>query len=131
MTYLPLVAQLNGRQLSTVATICPNDRNVSGSGHFKTAQVLPRDEITSISQSCIWTCLHHSPCVADMDKHAIEDVRAHFTVIGCIMEDASLVALVWDDTSTESVKIRYQQLKKAHRKIDTALQSIKATIDGG
>ena len=34
MTYLPLVAQLNGRQLSTVATICPNDRNVSELYHL-------------------------------------------------------------------------------------------------
>ena len=34
MTYLPLVAQLNGRQLSTVATICPNDRNVSELCHL-------------------------------------------------------------------------------------------------
>lgn len=47
------------------------------------------------------------------------------------MEDASVVALIWDDADPLTIEIRYQQLLKAQRKVDAALEKIKAAIEGG
>ena len=65
-----------------------------------------------------------------MDKQAIEDVRAQFTNIGCIMEDASVIALIWDRTDLVSIQSKHEQLLQAHHQIDTALKSIKTIIGG-
>ena len=66
-----------------------------------------------------------------MDQQAIDDVRAQFTKIGCIMEDASVTALIWDAVSSLTVDDRYQRLLDAHRHIQTALKKIKSAIQGG
>lgn len=39
-----------------------------------------------------------------------DDIRAPFTQIGCIMEDASLIALVWADVNELGVRARFDQL---------------------
>lgn len=45
------------------------------------------------------------------------------------MEDASLVALIWVKSDPRTIEGRYQQLLDAHRKVDAALENIKAAIE--
>lgn len=66
-----------------------------------------------------------------MDKPAPESVRTHFTDIGCIMEDASSVALIWDASDPISLPDRYERLVAAYNQIGVALEKIKAAIQGG
>ena len=65
-----------------------------------------------------------------MDEQADDDVRALFTQVGCIMEDASSVALIWHRADAVTVDRRYQQLLLASRQIDEVLKNIKSIIDG-
>lgn len=65
-----------------------------------------------------------------MDEQATEDVRAHFTNIGCIMEDASAVALIWDAGNPITLPDRYRRVAAAHNQIGIALEKIKAAIEG-
>lgn len=46
------------------------------------------------------------------------------------MEDASLIALIWEDADPLTIEGRYQHLLNAHRKVDAALIKIKAAIEG-
>lgn len=65
-----------------------------------------------------------------VDKQSYKGARALFTEIGCIMEDASVIALVWDDPNPMSAQDRYQTLSRAHHKINSVLEKIKAAIEG-
>ena len=66
-----------------------------------------------------------------MDEQSDDDnVRALFTQVGCIMEDASTTALIWHRAAAVTVDDRYQQLLLASRQIDAALKNIKCIIDG-
>lgn len=45
------------------------------------------------------------------------------------MEDASVIALLWDDADPISAQDRYRQLSRANHQIDAVLKHIKAIID--
>ena len=64
-----------------------------------------------------------------MTEHSNDHVRTLFTEIGCIMEDASVIALIWDDAEPITIEGRYQHLRNVHHAIDAALEKIKAAID--
>jgi hypothetical protein len=68
---------------------------------------------------------------AVMAKQVDEEVRTHFTDIGCIMEDGSSVALIWDASDLISLPDRYERLVAAYNQIGAALEKIKAAIEGG
>ena len=59
-----------------------------------------------------------------MAKPAHDDVRKLFTDIGCIMEDASLIALIWSSTDNLDVRARFQTLSQAHKEIGNLLLRI-------
>ena len=85
--------------------------------------------IIRATKSWIWTCRPERPCVANMDEKSDNDVRALFTQIGCILEDASVVALIWERTDAMTIEDRYQRLMLANRQISEALANIKSIID--
>ncbi len=45
-----------------------------------------------------------------MAKSTNDDIRKLFTEIGCIMEDASLIALVWGADDELNVRARYRKI---------------------
>ena len=59
-----------------------------------------------------------------MAKPAQDEVRKLFTEIGCIMEDASLIALVWSSTDNLDVRARYRTISEVHEKIGELLLQI-------
>lgn len=60
-----------------------------------------------------------------MAKPANDEVRKLFTEIGCIMEDASIGALVWRDGEGLDLRARLQSLSDAHAGIDDLLAQIE------
>ncbi len=52
-----------------------------------------------------------------MAKPVHDDVRKLFTEIGCIMEDASLIAIVWSSTDNLDVRARFREISDAREKI--------------
>lgn len=56
------------------------------------------------------------------------ELRGLFTEIGCIMEDASTVALVWHRDDARSKSTRAIELRDAYNKIGTLLDVIDARI---
>jgi hypothetical protein len=63
-----------------------------------------------------------------MTKAKDDEVRKLFTEIGCIMEDASLVALVWGDDDKLNTHARYRTVIDAHAKISELLAQIDGVI---
>lgn len=59
-----------------------------------------------------------------MAKPANYDVRNLFTEIGCIMEDASVVALVWSSKDELDIRARFHRLSDAHKNIGDLLSLI-------
>ena len=55
-------------------------------------------------------------------------LRRLFTEIGCIMEDASVTALVWKRNDTRSISDRATELRDAYNKIGGLLDSIDANV---
>ncbi|OYZ87643.1 MAG: hypothetical protein B7Y00_05185 [Sphingomonadales bacterium 17-56-6] len=62
-----------------------------------------------------------------MAKSANDEVRKLFTEIGCIMEDASLVALMWRDGDGLNPRALLQSLSDAHAEIGDLLARIDRT----
>lgn len=60
-----------------------------------------------------------------MANSAKYEVRKLFTEIGCIMEDASLVALVWKYGDRLDLKERLHSLSDAHEAIGDLLAQIE------
>lgn len=60
-----------------------------------------------------------------MAKPANDDVRKLFTQIGCVMEDASIVALIWRDGDGLDPQARLQILSDAHAEIGDLLAQIE------
>jgi hypothetical protein len=56
-----------------------------------------------------------------MTKAKDNEVRELFTQIGCIMEDASLIALVWGTDGEWDVAARYREISAAHNKMGTSI----------
>lgn len=52
---------------------------------------------------------------------ALNDVREKFTKIGCLMEDASVIALQWKSGDLLLVRARLEQLKAANQEISSLL----------
>jgi hypothetical protein len=48
-------------------------------------------------RSCVWTCAASHCFVSTMDDEDIALIRQLCTRVGCLMEDTSVVALIWDD----------------------------------
>ena len=65
-----------------------------------------------------------------MTEQSSDHVRTLFTEIGTIMEDASVIAIIWDGADLLTIERRYQQLLNVHRKVDLLLEQIKAAIEG-
>lgn len=66
----------------------------------------------------------HRICKA-MDE---QELRGLFTEIGCIMEDASVTALVWMHDDTRSILARASELRNAYDKIGLLLKSIEENV---
>lgn len=64
-----------------------------------------------------------------MDEKSNDHVRALFTQIGCFMEDASVVALIWDAADALTPKDRLERLTQAHHQIGETLQHIKLNLE--
>ena len=54
-----------------------------------------------------------------------DEVRKLFTQIGCIMEEASIVALIWRDGEGLDLRARLQSLSDAHAEIGDLLEQIE------
>jgi hypothetical protein len=59
-----------------------------------------------------------------MTKATNDEVRKLFTQIGCIMEDASVAALLWKDGDALDVAARYWEISDVHAKISELLSRI-------
>ena len=60
-----------------------------------------------------------------MAKLETDDLRRLCTEIGCIMEDASLAALVWDPGDRLGVQARIKKLSDTHSEIGILLSQIE------
>ncbi len=62
--------------------------------------------------------------------HAMDerDLRSLFTEIGCIMEDASVSAIVWKRDDTRSISDRAGELRDAYNRIGALLDTIEANV---
>ena len=60
-----------------------------------------------------------------MEKPANDEVSKLFTEIGCIMEDASVVALLWRDADGLDPRARLHSLSDAHTEIGVVLALIE------
>ena len=58
---------------------------------------------------------------------ANDEVRKLFTKIGYIMEDASIISLIWSDTDGLDPRSRLQSLSDAHAEIGDLLTRIDRT----
>ena len=56
------------------------------------------------------------------------ELRKLFTEIGCIMEDASVIALVWSRNDTRSISDRVAELCSAYSRIGALLDKIEANV---
>lgn len=65
---------------------------------------------------------NHNTLGVCMDKATQDRIRTICTQIGTIMEDASVVALVWDTQSGLSVAARLQLLDNAHADVSRLLK---------
>lgn len=59
-----------------------------------------------------------------MAKYPTNDIRKLFTEIGCIMEDTSLLALIWAADDENDVAARFRQISDAHNKVGQLLAQI-------
>ena len=57
-----------------------------------------------------------------------QELRKLFTDIGCIMEDASVTALVWRRDDTRSISDRATELRVAYNKIGALLDTVDANV---
>jgi hypothetical protein len=64
-----------------------------------------------------------------MDEQSMNRVKGLFTEVGCILEDVSVVALIWDDANPMSAGDRYQALLTAKHEIGAALKSIETILE--
>ncbi len=62
--------------------------------------------------------------------HAMDErkLRGLFTELGCIMEDASVTALVWQRDDARSRSDRAAELRGAYNKIGALLDTIDANV---
>ena len=60
-----------------------------------------------------------------MAKPESYEIRKIFTDIGCIMEDGSIVALIWRDGDGLDLRARLQSLSDAHAEIGDLLEQIE------
>lgn len=58
-----------------------------------------------------------------------DELHKLFTDIGCIMEDASAVALISDRKAEDVAKAKFEYLSRAHHEIARLLSHIKAELD--
>lgn len=69
-----------------------------------------------------------------MCRHMAHDtddgIRAMFTEIGCIMEDASLIALVWGKADVLDIRARWERLSEANTRVTELLEQIEIGSGG-
>lgn len=63
-----------------------------------------------------------------MDDRTKDHIRKLCTEIGSIMEDASVVALVWNDSDHLTTAARVKRLHQAHAEIERLLNDVGALI---
>lgn len=68
--------------------------------------------------------LRHPSITRNLANEKDNEVRRLFTDIGCIMEDASLIALVWKKEDQREVAVRFRQIAEPHTKIGELLSRI-------
>lgn len=56
------------------------------------------------------------------------DIRELFTQIGCLMEDASVVALLWADETDLSPNARLTLLREANDAVKNLIEKIEASV---
>lgn len=78
-----------------------------------------------IGQSCDWTCIPARGFVAGMDNEK-DLIRQLCTQAGCIMENASVVALIWDDDL--ALETRLRKLCKAAADIQMLIAAATALM---
>lgn len=59
---------------------------------------------------------------------AKNDVREKFTKIGCVMEDASIVALQWKPGDQIPLRDRLEQIRAANQEISSLLSQIEKQL---
>jgi hypothetical protein len=57
-----------------------------------------------------------------------QNLRGLFTEIGCVMEDASMIALVWQTDDAVSTTARAAKLRDAHERIGALLDIIEVNV---
>ena len=57
-----------------------------------------------------------------------QELRELFTKIGCIMEDASVIALIWTRNDLRSVSERADELRGAYDEFGALLDLIEANV---
>ena len=55
-----------------------------------------------------------------------QELRRLFTEIGCLMEDTSVIAIMWKRNDTRSISDRATELRRTHNKVDALLDKIEA-----
>ena len=79
-----------------------------------------------IIKSCVWTCAPPRRFVSVMDDDDIALIRQLCTRAACIMEDSSVIALIWDDGM--SIDARLAKLSDAAKDIRTLVAAAKALM---
>jgi hypothetical protein len=79
-----------------------------------------------IIESCVWTCAEPRRFLSTMDDDDTALIRQLCTRAGCIMEDSSVVALIWDDGLT--LEARLAKLSDAANDIRTLVAAAKALM---
>ena len=57
-----------------------------------------------------------------------QELRELFTKIGCIMEDASVIALIWTHDDLRLISERAKELRGAYDEIGTLIDVIEANV---
>ncbi|MGL5839953.1 MAG: hypothetical protein ACRCY3_15785 [Sphingorhabdus sp.] len=64
-----------------------------------------------------------------MDDKAEADIRELCTRIGCIMEDASVIALIWIKDQELTIEARLGLLREAHDEISSLIGKATCLLD--
>jgi hypothetical protein len=78
------------------------------------------------AKGCVWTCAMLRRLVSSMDDDDSQLIRQLCTRVGCIMEDTSVIALIWDDDIT--LDERLQQLSIAAADIQALVAAAKTFL---
>ena len=78
------------------------------------------------AKSCVWTCATPCRLVSAMDDD-IALIRQLCTRVGCILEDTSIIALIWDDGL--AIDARLAKILAAASDINALVAAAGALLD--